>query len=146
MTLKSAEWAQYSAQPGKRYNAFQLGWFPDYPDGEDYIVPFYQPGTSRRTATATPKMTALIKAEYAAKTTAGVLDVIKAAQVAAVKDVPIIPYWQGKMIAAARPQRPRNRRARSTPRSSCGTQSSASRRHEASRGGARGRPLAFRPG
>jgi peptide/nickel transport system substrate-binding protein len=43
VTLKSAEWAQYSAQPGKRYNAFQLGWFPDYPDAEDYIVPFYQP-------------------------------------------------------------------------------------------------------
>src|SRR6476659_1877070 len=31
VTLKSAEWAQYSDALGKNYNAFQLGWFPDYP-------------------------------------------------------------------------------------------------------------------
>ena len=44
VTLKSAEWAQYSAALGKQYGAFQLGWFPDYPDAEDYTVSFYQPG------------------------------------------------------------------------------------------------------
>ena len=44
VTLKSAEWAQYSGALGKTYGAFQLGWFPDYPDAEDYTVPFYQTG------------------------------------------------------------------------------------------------------
>ena len=54
VTLKSAEWAQYSDALGKQYNAFQLGWFPDYPDAENYISPFYQHGaTSPRTATRT---------------------------------------------------------------------------------------------
>ena len=44
VTLKSAEWAQYCGALGKQYNAFQLGWFPDYPDAENYVVPFYQTG------------------------------------------------------------------------------------------------------
>jgi peptide/nickel transport system substrate-binding protein len=102
VTLKSAEWAQYSAQPGKRYNAFQLGWFPDYPDAEDYIVPFYQPDNFMANDYNNPKMNKIIKLEYGAKTTAGRLAAIKAAQVLAAKDVPIIPYWQGKMIAVSR--------------------------------------------
>jgi peptide/nickel transport system substrate-binding protein len=102
VNLKSAEWAQYSAQPGKRYNAFQLGWFPDYVDGEDYIVPFYQPDNFMSNGYNNPKMNALIKREYGAKTTPARLAVIRAAQVLAAKDVPIIPYWQGKMVAVSR--------------------------------------------
>jgi peptide/nickel transport system substrate-binding protein len=102
VTLKSAEWAQYSAQPGKRYNAFQLGWFPDYVDGEDYIVPFYQPDNFMANGYNSKTMNRLIKAEYAARTTPARLAVIRAAQVQAAKEVPIIPYWQGKMIAVSR--------------------------------------------
>ncbi|HZR92044.1 MAG TPA: ABC transporter substrate-binding protein [Gaiellaceae bacterium] len=102
VTLKSAEWAQYSASPGKRYNAFQLGWFPDYPDAEDYIVPFYQPDNFMANGYNDPKMTALIKKEYAATSTPARLGVIKQAQMLAAKDVPIIPYWQGKMVAVSR--------------------------------------------
>ena len=102
VTLKSAEWAQYSAQPGKRYNAFQLGWFPDYVDGEDYIVPFYQPDNFMANGYNNAQMNALIKKEYGAKSTAARLAVLRQAQVLAAKDVPIIPYWQGKMIAVSR--------------------------------------------
>jgi peptide/nickel transport system substrate-binding protein len=102
VTLKSAEWAQYSAQPGKRYNAFQLGWFPDYVDGEDYIVPFYQPDNFMANGYNSKAMNALIKREYAARTTPRRLAVIRQAQVLAAKEVPIIPYWQGKMVAVAR--------------------------------------------
>ena len=42
VTLKSTEWAAYSAVFGAQYNVFQLGWFPDYPDSENYLVPFYR--------------------------------------------------------------------------------------------------------
>ena len=120
VTLKSAEWAQYSAAPGKQYNAFQLGWFPDYPDAEDYIVPFYQPDNFMSNGYNNPKMTELIKAEHAARTTPARARVIKAAQVLAAKDVPIIPYWQGKMIAVSRTNVQGIDR-RWTPRSSCGS-------------------------
>jgi peptide/nickel transport system substrate-binding protein len=49
-----------------------------------------------------PKMNALIKKEYGAKSTPARLAVLRAAQVLAAKDIPIIPYWQGKMIAVSR--------------------------------------------
>ena len=102
VTLKSAEWTQYSASPGKRYNTFQLGWFPDYPDAEDYIEPFYQANNFMANDYNNPQMTALIQKEYAAKTTGARLAAIKAAQVLSAKDVSIVPYWQGKMIAVSR--------------------------------------------
>jgi peptide/nickel transport system substrate-binding protein len=102
VTLKSAEWAQYSPQPGTRYGAFQLGWFPDYPDAEDYIVPFYQPQNFMSNGYDNSKMNALIKKEYAAKTTAKRLAVLRAAQRLSTTDVSIVPYWQGKMIVVAR--------------------------------------------
>jgi peptide/nickel transport system substrate-binding protein len=102
VTLKSAEWAQYSAQPGKRYNAFQLGWFPDYSDAEDYIVPFYQPDNFMANNYNSAKMNALIKKEYGAKTTAARLAILRQAQVLAAKEVPIVPYWQQNMIAVSK--------------------------------------------
>lgn len=102
VTLKSAEWAQYSDALGKQYNAYQLGWFPDYPDPENYVLAFYQKDNFTSNGYATPKMTALIKAEQAAKTTPQRLAIIKQIQQLAAKDVPIIPVWQANMIAAAR--------------------------------------------
>ena len=58
VTLKSAEWAQYSDALGKQYGAFQLGWFPDYVDSENYLLPFYhRAATSPRTTTRARRWT-----------------------------------------------------------------------------------------
>jgi peptide/nickel transport system substrate-binding protein len=102
VTLKSAEWAQYSDALGKQYGAFQLGWFPDYPDAENYLIPFFSKGNFTSNGYANPKMDALIKKEQGAKTTGARLAIIKQAQLLQAKDAPIIPYWQGKMIATSK--------------------------------------------
>ena len=102
VTLKSAEWAQYSAALGTQYNAFQLGWFPDYPDPENYVVPFYRSDTFTANGYKNPKMEALIKLELGAKTNAARNAVLRRIQALAAKDVSIIPVWQGKMIAVSR--------------------------------------------
>ena len=102
VTLKSAEWAQYSDAPGERYNAYQLGWFPDYPDPENYVLSFYQADNFTANGYDDAKMAALLKAEQAAKTTAKRINVIKQIQRLAAVQVPIIPVWQGNMIAVAR--------------------------------------------
>jgi peptide/nickel transport system substrate-binding protein len=45
VTLKSEEWDQYAVDRGKDiFPAFQLGWFPDYPDADDYSAYFYPDG------------------------------------------------------------------------------------------------------
>jgi len=102
VTLKSAEWAQYSGALGKQYGAFQLGWFPDYPDAEDYTVSFYQCGAFYNNQYCSPAMTKLIEKERAARTTGARIAALKAMQMLAAKDLPTIPYWQGKMIAVSK--------------------------------------------
>jgi peptide/nickel transport system substrate-binding protein len=102
VTLKSAEWAQYSGALGKTYGAFQLGWFPDYVDAEDYTVPFFQTGNFTNNGYDSAKMTALINKEHAAKALPARLSVLKEIQALSAKDIPMIPYWQGKMIAVGR--------------------------------------------
>ncbi|MDH5280359.1 MAG: ABC transporter substrate-binding protein [Thermoleophilia bacterium] len=102
VTLKSTEWAQYSDALGRQYNAFQLGWFPDYPDVENYVVPFYRSDTFAANGYNSKKMDNLIKASLAAKTEAKRLAIYRQIQRLAAADVPIIPYWQQKMLAAGR--------------------------------------------
>jgi peptide/nickel transport system substrate-binding protein len=101
VTLKSAEWAQYSGSLGKTYGAFQLGWFPDYPDAEDYTVSFYQCGAFYNNNYCDPTMTKLIAAERAARTEGARIAALRAMQLLAAKQLPTIPYWQGKMIAVS---------------------------------------------
>jgi peptide/nickel transport system substrate-binding protein len=103
VTLRSAEWGIYSETLGIQYNAFQLGWFPDYPDAEDYLVPFY--GTKSdflSNGYSNLKMDEFLAREQGAQTWAERLRFIQHAQLLAAQEVPIIPYWQGDMIAVSR--------------------------------------------
>jgi peptide/nickel transport system substrate-binding protein len=102
VTLKSSEWAQYSGALGKTYGAFQLGWFPDYPDGDDYTVSFYQPKSFYNNGYANRKMNKLIAKERAAGSTKKRLGYLRGMQTLAAKTLPTIPYWQGDMIAVGR--------------------------------------------
>jgi peptide/nickel transport system substrate-binding protein len=102
VTLKSTEWAQYSSVLGTQYNAYQLGWFPDYPDPENYVLSFYQSGNFTENGYENPAMTKLLVQEQAATSEARRLAVIRKIQQLAAADVPIIPYWQSNMIAVGR--------------------------------------------
>ena len=102
VTLKSSEWAQYSGVLGNQYNAYQLGWFPDYPDPENYVLSFYQAGNFTENGYSNPKMTRLLKLEQAATSDSRRLAIIRQIQTLAAQDVPIVPYWQSNMIAVGR--------------------------------------------
>ncbi len=42
--LQSTEWVTYSEEyPADSYPVFQLGWFPDFPDADNYLSPFLAP-------------------------------------------------------------------------------------------------------
>lgn len=102
VTLKSTEWAQYSDALGRQYNAFQLGWFPDYPDVENYVVPFYRSDNFLGNGYKSAKMDNLIKASLAARNDDVRFGIYRQIQQLAAADVPIIPYWQANMIAVGR--------------------------------------------
>jgi peptide/nickel transport system substrate-binding protein len=102
VTLKSAEWAGYVNTLGTTKGVFQLGWFPDYVDGEDYINPFYPKGQFLSNGYSSAKMNKLALKEEGAKSTKARIKILEQEQMLAAKDVPIIPYWQNHMVAVAR--------------------------------------------
>jgi peptide/nickel transport system substrate-binding protein len=47
VNLQSTEWVQYSKDRSTDvYPEYQLGWFPDYSDADNYLTPFFAPATS----------------------------------------------------------------------------------------------------
>jgi peptide/nickel transport system substrate-binding protein len=102
ITLKTAEWTQYVRTLGTTKGLFQLGWFPDFVDAEDYLNPFYPKGEFLQNGYSSKQMNALAVKEAGAKTTSARLAFVKQEQLLAAKDVPIVPYWQGNMIVAAK--------------------------------------------
>jgi peptide/nickel transport system substrate-binding protein len=101
VSLQSSEWTTYlSAETTNQYGVALMGWFPDYPDADDYTQPFY----------ACPDFihdnycNAFVTKEIAAEEGSTVLSVRDAAfaalQIQAAKDAPLIPLWQGGQVAA----------------------------------------------
>jgi peptide/nickel transport system substrate-binding protein len=102
VTLKTTEWSQYVSTLGRQYGAFQLGWFPDYPDADDYTVSFYQTHSFFNNGYSSRHMNLLLNAERAAKTETARYADLKKIQILGAQDLPTIPYWQGNMVAVSR--------------------------------------------
>ncbi len=101
VTLKSAEWDAYSkAYPADQYAAFQLGWFPDYPDADDYLAPFYVKGGFFKNHYDNATIDQLITQEEGETDQTKRMQEIGQIQTLAAKDVPTIPIWQGNQVAA----------------------------------------------
>jgi peptide/nickel transport system substrate-binding protein len=101
VTLQSAEWDAYSkAYPKDQYAAFELGWFPDYPDADDYLAPFYLKGGFYNNHYDNPAIDTLLTQEEGETDAAKRLTELQQIQTLAAKDVPTIPIWQGNQVAA----------------------------------------------
>ena len=54
VNLQSTEWVTYTAQRVKdSYPLYQLGWFPDFPDADNYLTPFFAPDNFLQTTSRT---------------------------------------------------------------------------------------------
>ena len=66
VTLESTEWNQYSeAAFTDKYPVYQLGWFPDYPDADNYTSPFYSKDSFLNIHYENPEMEKLLAEEKA---------------------------------------------------------------------------------
>ena len=64
VTLKSTEWNQYDeAALTDKYPQFQFGWFPDYPDADDYTAPFFATTSFLNDHYSNPKIDKLLADE-----------------------------------------------------------------------------------
>jgi peptide/nickel transport system substrate-binding protein len=102
--LQTAEWATYDkAALTDTYGAFLFGWFPDYPDADDYTGPFFPCKTSfLNDHYCNPQVDQLISKEQASTSDTERNQTFAQMQTLLAQDVPLIPIWQGGQVAAVR--------------------------------------------
>jgi peptide/nickel transport system substrate-binding protein len=103
VTLKSTEWNQYDeAALTDKYPVFQFGWFPDYPDADDYSAPFWATDSFLNDHYSNPQIDNLLNEEEATTDKAKRAKAFEEVQRLAAKSAPTIPVWQGGQVAAVR--------------------------------------------
>jgi peptide/nickel transport system substrate-binding protein len=98
--LQSTEWEQYTANClADKCPAYQLGWFPDYPDTDNYVAQFFGSASFLNNHYSVPAVDALVKDEEGTRDAAKRTADFKKIQEQTVAAASVIPVWQGKQIA-----------------------------------------------
>ncbi|MFE9097493.1 ABC transporter substrate-binding protein [Streptomyces sp. NPDC007264] len=103
VTLKSRPWKTYVAgyQKGE-YPVFGRGWFPDFPDPDNYIAPFVGNQNALGTPYPAPEITGVLLPQSRRESDRGnVVKQFQEAQQVLVDDARLLPLWQGKQFLAA---------------------------------------------
>lgn len=100
VTLKSTEWEQYQTiYKQGAYDMWILGWFPDYPDADDYLSPFMVDGGFFQNGYKNAQVDKLVGKEQGTSDTAKRQKIFGQLQDIAARDVPFIPSWVGQNTA-----------------------------------------------
>ncbi|MBP6684844.1 MAG: peptide ABC transporter substrate-binding protein [Leucobacter sp.] len=98
--LQSTEWGQYSKDfPADAYPAYQLGWFPDFSDADNFLTPFFVNGGFFNNHYDSPKINELIGKQRVTVDPTERTAIIEEAQAQVAQDVPMIPLLQGTQVA-----------------------------------------------
>jgi peptide/nickel transport system substrate-binding protein len=105
VTLKGVPWTTFRPDAIKGdYAVYGMGWFPDFPDPDNYLAPFFGKdnflGNSYDNATIDNR---IIPAERHISDRGAVNADFEQAQQVIAQDIPFLPLWQGKQYLAAKP-------------------------------------------
>jgi peptide/nickel transport system substrate-binding protein len=99
VTLKSTEWEQYQTiYKEGAYDMFMLGWFPDYPDTDDYLSVFLVDGGFFQNGYSNDEVNQLVTEEQGTDDQDARVEIFGQLQDIAARDVPMIPSWVGKNV------------------------------------------------
>ena len=100
--LQSTEWVTYAKdRTADAYPVYQLGWFPDYSDADNYLTPFFTPGNFLKNHYENPAVTELINKQLTTVDKAEREKVIGEAQTAVAEDLSTLPLLQGAQLMVA---------------------------------------------
>ena len=100
--LQSTEWVTYSkARTADAYPVYQLGWFPDYSDADNYLTPFFVPGNFLKNHYENPAVTELVTKQLTTEDKDEREKVLGEAQTAVAKDLSTLPLLQGAQLMVA---------------------------------------------
>jgi len=103
VNLQSAEWTTYNAERVKdTYPIYQLGWFPDFPDSDNYLTPFFMPDNFVHNHYADDAMTALLNKQRTDGDKASREKTLGEIQQKVAEQVPILPLLTGAQVAIAK--------------------------------------------
>ena len=103
VTPKGVPWAQFETNAFKGdYPLYEMGWFPDFPDADNYLSPFFGKdnflGNSYDNATISNQV--IPKEQDTADRGAANDELVQAQKIIA-QQVPFLPLWQGNQYLAA---------------------------------------------
>ena len=100
VNLQTTEWVQYSKdRTSDVYPAYQLGWFPDYSDADNYLSPFFIEGNFLVNNYSNPAIDKMIKQQAATPDADERTALIEQIQEEEAKDLSTLPYLQGDQVA-----------------------------------------------
>jgi peptide/nickel transport system substrate-binding protein len=104
VNLQSTEYVQYSKdRVADVYPAYQLGWFPDFSDADNYLTPFFLNTAETKTFLANhydnPAIDQLIQQEVTTPDKAQRSKLIEQIQDVESGDLATVPYLQGAQVA-----------------------------------------------
>jgi peptide/nickel transport system substrate-binding protein len=103
--IESAEWTEYQTLYKEgAYDFFQLGWYPDFLDADNYLAPFIVDGGFFQNGYSNPEVNELVVKQQGETDTAAREAIIGQLQDLVATDVPLIPSWNGKNVAVSRPE------------------------------------------
>ncbi len=103
VNLQSTEWTSYTKERvADAYPVYQLGWFPDFPDADNYLTPFFAPDNFLQSHFESPEITALLDKERTTADRDDRNEVLEKIQTElATNYLPTLPLLEGKQIAVA---------------------------------------------
>ncbi len=102
VNLQSTEWVQYNKDRTEDvYPVYQLGWFPDYSDADNYLTPFFAPDNFLVNHYDNKKVGSLIAKQQVTKDKDKRSELIGEIQMDVAKDLSTLPILQGSTVAIA---------------------------------------------
>lgn len=100
VNLQSTEWQQYSKdRTSDVYPEYQLGWFPDYSDADNYLTPFFLQGGFLKNHYDNPTVDQLIQQQATTTDASARTALIQKIQDTVAKDLSTVPLLQGAQVA-----------------------------------------------
>ncbi|WP_394552079.1 ABC transporter substrate-binding protein [Agromyces sp. MMS24-JH15] len=100
VNLQSTEWVQYSKdRVADLYPAYQLGWFPDYSDADNYLTPFFLTKNFLSNHYDNQEVNDLVLEQAVTADPAAREALIGEIQDKVAADLSTIPYMQGAQVA-----------------------------------------------
>ncbi|ALV46051.1 peptide ABC transporter substrate-binding protein [Arthrobacter alpinus] len=102
VNLQSTEWVSYSDQRVKDvYPMYQLGWFPDYSDADNYLTPFFSKNNFLSNHYDNPEVQKMITDQVTTTDAAARTKLLEEIQTAEAKDLSTLPLLQGAQVAVS---------------------------------------------